>query len=260
MELLGPKTGVIVAGGAAGIGHATCLALAEHGRPVAVWDVQAEAAHETAAMCRDRFGVKGDVQLVDLADQAAVEKAVPASVGALGGVGALAYCAGVNGWRAGPSRVATDEWDHVMNVNLRGPATLIRLLVPALKAANPGSAIVVLSSASILDTSTWRDPTYLSSKMGLLGLARGMARGLAGDGIRVNVICPGTTDSALFREGLAQSGSTVEDVENLIPLGRLGDPMDIARAIRFLLSDEAAFITGTNLVVDGGRTCGGWTQ
>jgi NAD(P)-dependent dehydrogenase (short-subunit alcohol dehydrogenase family) len=133
----------------------------------------------------------------------------------------------------------------------------MRLLVPALKDANPGSAVVVLSSASTLDTSTWADPAYLVSKTGLVGLARAMARGLASDRLRVNVVTPGTIDTQLFRAGLAHAGGRAEDAAKTIPLGRVGDPMDVARAIRFLLSDEAAFITGANLVVDGGRTSAG---
>ncbi|OHV43562.1 SDR family oxidoreductase [Pseudofrankia sp. BMG5.36] len=257
MELLGPKTPVIVAGGATGIGRGTCLALAEHGRPVAVWDIQGDAAHETASECRDRFGVSTDVQVVDLVDDKAVEVAATASVAALGGVGALAYCAGINAWAEGPHEVASGAWDRVMGVNLRGAAVLIRLLIPALKRANPGSAIVVTSSASTFDGSTWRDPAYLTSKTGLVGLARAMARGLAEDGIRVNVATPGTIDTPLLREGLASSGGTVGDTAKLVPLGRVGDPWDVGRAIRFLLSDEASFITGTNLVVDGGRTSAG---
>jgi NAD(P)-dependent dehydrogenase (short-subunit alcohol dehydrogenase family) len=257
MEMLGPKTPVIVAGGASGIGRGTCLALAEHGRAVAVWDVQDEAAHEVAAECRNRFGVQTDVQVVDLADESASEAAVAATMAALGGVGALAYCAGVNAWYEGPDQVGSRGWEHVMGVNLRGAAILTRLLIPALKAANPGSGIVVVSSASTFDGSTWRDPAYLASKTGLVGLARAMARGLAADGIRVNVVTPGTVDTPLFRQGIAAAGGRAEDTVKLVPLGRLGQPSDLGRAIRFLLSEEASFITGTNLVVDGGRTSAG---
>ena len=179
------------------------------------------------------------------------------SLATLGQVGALAYCAGINSWEEGPYDVPGAGWDKVVAVNLRGPATLISLLAPAMKAAAPGSAVVLLSSASIVDMGSWRDPAYVSSKTGLLGLGRAMSRALAADGIRVNVISPGTTDSALFRRGLEGIGYSVEDVVTQIPLGRLGDPVDIAHAVRFLLSDEASFITGVNLVVDGGRTVGG---
>jgi NAD(P)-dependent dehydrogenase (short-subunit alcohol dehydrogenase family) len=113
------------------------------------------------------------------------------------------------------------------------------------------------SSASVIDIGSWRDPTYIAAKTGVVGLGRALARGLAGDGIRVNVVCPGTTDTELFREGLRSNGWTEEQIARQVPLGRIGQPADIARAIRFLLSDEAAYITGANLVVDGGRTVGG---
>lgn len=258
MEMLGPTTPVIVTGGASGIGRGTCLALAEHGRPVAVWDIQEHEAHETAAECTERFGVKTHVQVVDLADERALERAVAATVAALGGVGGLAYCAGVNAWYEGPDQVGGKGWEHVMGVNLRGPAILMRLLVPALKAAGPGAAIALASSASTFDTGTWRDPAYLTSKTGLIGLARAMAKGLAADGIRVNVVTPGTIDTPLFRRGIASApGSSAEATARTVPLGRLGEPIDLGRAIRFLLSDEASYITGTNLVVDGVRTSAG---
>src|SRR5437868_1733705 len=119
MEMLGPRTPVIVAGGATGIGRGTCLALAEHGRPVAVWDIQEEEAHETAAECRERFGVQTDVQVVDLANEQALDTAIAATLAALGGAGGLAYCAGVNAWYEGPGEVGGRGWEHVMGVNLR---------------------------------------------------------------------------------------------------------------------------------------------
>ncbi len=257
MQMLGPATPVIVAGGASGIGHGTCLALAEHGRPVAVWDIQEKEAREVAAECGERFGVKTDVQVVDLSDGRALLAAVAATVAALGAVGGLAYCAGVNAWYEGPDQVGGAGWEHVMGVNLRGAAVLMRLLVPTLKAANPGSAIALASSASTFDAGTWRDPAYLASKMGLIGLARAMAKGLAADGIRVNVITPGSIDTPLLRKGVAAAGGSAERTAQTVPLGRLGEPIDVGRAIRFLLSDEASFVTGTNLVVDGGRTSAG---
>jgi NAD(P)-dependent dehydrogenase (short-subunit alcohol dehydrogenase family) len=257
MEMLGPRTPVIVAGGATGIGRGTCLALAEHGRPVAVWDIQENEAHDTAAECRERFGVPTDVQVVDLANEQALEAAVDATVAALGSVGGLAYCAGVNAWYEGPEQVGGKGWEHVMGVNLKGPAMLMRLLIPALKAAGPGSAITLASSASTFDTGTWRDPAYLTSKTGLIGLGRAMAKGLAADGIRVNVVTPGTIDTPLFRKGIAAANGSAEATARTVPLGRLGEPIDLGRAIRFLLSDEASFITGANLVVDGGRTSAG---
>lgn len=239
------------------MGRAACLALAEQGRPVSVWDIQDEAARATAAECHERFGVVADAQMVDLRDEAAMAAAVASSRGALGNIGALAYCAGVNSWNKDVEQLAGPSWDFVMDVNLRGPARLIGLLLPHLKEAGPGAAVVMLSSASVIDNGSWRDAAYVAAKTGLLGLNRALSRQLAGDGVRVNVICPGTTDSALFRRGLEGIGYSIDDIIKQIPLGRVGQPEDIAHSIRFLLSDEASFITGVNLVVDGGRTAGG---
>ena len=93
--------------------------------------------------------------------------------------------------------------------------------------------------------------------MGLIGLTRALAKGLAGDGIRVNVVTPGTIDTPLFRRGIESAGGSAEATAAVVPLGPLGQPIDVGRAIRFMLSDEASFITGSNLVVDGGRTSAG---
>jgi NAD(P)-dependent dehydrogenase (short-subunit alcohol dehydrogenase family) len=257
MEMLGPKTPVIVTGGASGVGRGACLALAEHGRPVAVWDIQEQLAHDVAAECRALYGVATHVQVVDLADDSALKTGVAATIAALGGVGGLAYCAGINAWGESTHDVGGSGWDRVMAVNLRGAAVLMRLLIPALKTANPGSAITLCSSASTFDTGTWGDPAYLTSKTGLIGLARAMAKGLGSDGIRVNVVTPGTVDTPLFRQGISHAGGSAEATAKSVPLGHLGAPLDLGRAIRFLLSDEASFVTGTNLVVDGGRTSAG---
>lgn len=256
MEMLGPHTPVIVTGGASGVGRGTCTALAEHGRAIAVWDVQLELAQEVATECRERFGVAAQAVHVDLGDERSLEAAVAETLVEFESVGALAYCAGVNAWHEGPDAVGGPGWEHVMGVNLYGPARLIRMLLPTLKTC-PGAAITLASSASTFDTGTWRDPAYLSSKMGLIGLGRAMAKGLAADGIRVNVVTPGTIDTPLFRHGIASANGSAEATALNIPLGRLGQPIDVGRAIRFLLSDEASFITGTNLVVDGGRTSAG---
>jgi NAD(P)-dependent dehydrogenase (short-subunit alcohol dehydrogenase family) len=256
MEMLGPKTPVVVTGGASGIGRGTCLALAEQGRPVAIWDVQEDLAQEAAEECRARFGVPVHVQRVDLADEQALKVAVNDTAASLGTIGALAYCAAVNAWQEGPDDVGGAGWDHVMSVNLHGPAVLIRLLAPLLR-ANSSSAIALVSSASTIYAGAWRDPAYVASKTGLVGLARAMAKALAGDGIRVNLVTPGTIDTPLFRKGLEHVSLSGEQAAGNIPLGRLGQPSDLGRAIRFLLSDEASFITGTNIVVDGGRTCAG---
>ncbi len=145
-----------------------------------------------------------------------------------------------------------ESWDEVLDVNLRAAAILTRELHPSLIEANPGSAIVYVSSIEAFVANPFL-PAYGASKAGLLGLARSAATLLGADGIRVNAICPGTVDTPLLAPLLEIPGAK----ENLIartPLGRLAQPQEIATVVRFLLSDEAAYVTGASLVVDGGMT------
>jgi NAD(P)-dependent dehydrogenase (short-subunit alcohol dehydrogenase family) len=242
---------VVVTGGGSGIGRATCLALAEAGRPVAVWDIDAAGARRTARDCVAGHQVAAIGLGVDVADTAALPRAVERSLAAVGAIGGLVHSAGVAG--AAPVTAVDDElWDGVLDVNLRAAATLTRALHPALCGAGPGSAIVYVSSIEGFVGNTWL-AAYCASKAGLLGLTRSAAHTLGPDGIRVNSVCPGAVDTPLLAPLLAMPG-TRESLEQRTPLGRLAQPEDVARAVRFLLSDDAAYVTGTSLVVDGGLT------
>lgn len=245
-----PATPVVVTGGGSGIGRATCIALAEVGRPVAAWDLNGAGAKETAALCAD-LGVATHAVEIDVRDQAAIEAATAGTVDALGGVGGLCHAAGV----AGPMPVDfIDEatWDAVLDVNLRAQAFLVRALLPALKAANPGSAVVGIASVEAI-LGNGMIPAYCSSKAGLLGLTRSLAHRLAVDSIRVNAVCPGAVDTPMLAPALAFPEARAT-IESKIPLARVCDPSEIAKAVRFLLSDDASYVHGTALVVDGGMT------
>jgi NAD(P)-dependent dehydrogenase (short-subunit alcohol dehydrogenase family) len=249
-SLLGsPSSGVVVTGGASGIGRATCLALAEVGRPVAAWDRDADGARETARRCTEQHGVAAFARGVDVTDSASFEAAVGETLEAIGPVGGLVHAAGVGG--PGPVTMVDEEsWDGVLDVNLRAGALLTRALHPALVAAGPGSAIVHISSIEGFVGNTFL-AAYCSSKAGLLGLTRASAHTLGPEQIRVNAICPGAVDTPLLAPLLALPGAR-DSLESRTPLGRLAEPEDIARVARFLLSDQAAYITGASLVVDGG--------
>jgi NAD(P)-dependent dehydrogenase (short-subunit alcohol dehydrogenase family) len=251
MSPLTPATGVVVTGGASGIGRATCVALAEAGRPVAPWDVNGAAAKETADECASRFGVPVFAAEVDVREQAAIEAAVSATVDALGTVGGLVHAAGV----AEPMPIDfMDEaaWDAVLDVNLRAEAFLVRALLPALKAAGPGAAVVGISSVEAL-VGNGMIPAYCASKAGLLGLTRALAHRLGIDGIRINAICPGAIDTPMLAPLLAIPEARAR-LEERIPLSRVADPSEIGRVARFLLSDDASYIHGAAIVVDGGMT------
>jgi NAD(P)-dependent dehydrogenase (short-subunit alcohol dehydrogenase family) len=245
-----PKTGVIITGGGSGIGEATALALAEAERPVAIWDVNGEAAQRVAKDVSERFGVQACGVAIDVQDTAAFAYAIAQSRDAMGSIGALVHGAGVAG--VSPISELDDVvWDTVQHIHLKAAALLIRDLVPDLT-GNPGSAVVVISSIEGLVASA-AVPAYCSAKAGLLGLARSTAVGLAGRGVRANAVCPGYVDTPMLRPAFSQPG-LLEACEARIPLQRLGRPEDIARTIRFLLSDDAAYITAAEIVIDGGVT------
>jgi NAD(P)-dependent dehydrogenase (short-subunit alcohol dehydrogenase family) len=248
-----PATGVVVSGGGSGIGRACCLALAEVGRPVAAWDVNGDGADETAARCREH-GVTATSATVDVTDAAAVATARDATAAAVGSIGGLVHAAGI----VRPvldDAVDLDTWDDVLAVNLRAAALLVSALLPALRDASPGSAIVGISSIEGLIGHGFI-PSYVSSKHGLIGLTRSLAHRLGPDRIRANAVCPGYIDTPMLAPTIVTPEARAS-FERKVPLGRLGEPHDVARAVRFLLSDEAEYVNGAVIVVDGGVTAVG---
>jgi NAD(P)-dependent dehydrogenase (short-subunit alcohol dehydrogenase family) len=242
---------VVITGGASGIGLATALALAQVGRAVAIWDREGAAARRAAARCMDEYGVRAVGIKVDVTKTSTLKAAVRRSLAELGPIGGLVHSAGIIG-PAPITLIDDDSWDEVLDVNLRAAATVTRELHPALVEANPGSAIVYISAIESAVGSPLLS-AYGASKAGLLGLTRSVCAFLGPHGIRVNSVCPGAVDTPLLAPLLVAPGAK----EHLIartPLGRLAQPEDIAAVVRFLLSDEAAFVTGTSIVVDGGMT------
>jgi len=245
---------VVVTGGGSGIGRATCEALAEAGRPVAVWDRDGASATDTARHCKEQHGVKTFAVELDVTETDALPGALERTRRALGPIGGLVHSAGIGG-PASVTDVDEAGWDEVLSVNLRAGAMLIRVLTPALREAGPGAGIVLISSIEGLVGHSWL-AAYCASKAGLIGLTRSAALALGPDGIRVNVVCPGAVDTELMAPLLQMPGAR-EQLESVTPLGRVAQPDEIASVIRFLLSDDARFVTGATLVVDGGMTAGG---
>jgi NAD(P)-dependent dehydrogenase (short-subunit alcohol dehydrogenase family) len=246
-----PGTGVLITGGGSGIGRETALALAEVGRPVAIWDIDANRAEETATMCRDRHGGVAEWSVVDVADTSAVEAGVPAAALALGSLGGFVHAAGVSG--AMPVDLIDDQlWDTTLNVNLRAAAMICRALIEPFRQAGPGSAVVLISSIEGLFGSAFLT-AYCASKGGVLGVMRSLAQRYAGEGFRVNAVCPGAVETPMLAPAFELPGFR-QQLEERTPLQRVSTPDEIARPIRFLLSEEASFITGAHLTIDGGLT------
>ena len=244
-----PDTGVVVTGAASGIGRACALALAEAGRPVACWDLDGAGAEKAAAEASDRFGVSSHAATVDVSETACFPGVIEAARQHIGPIGGLVHAAGVS--RTEPvDALDEDNWAAVVDVNLRAYLLLVRALLPDLR-ANPGSAIVGIASINaILGNAV--NPAYGASKAGLLGASRSMADRLADDGIRVNSICPGDIRTPMLMPVVESGNEAGQRMVATAMLGRLGEPEEIGRVARFLLSDDASYITAEELVVDGG--------
>jgi NAD(P)-dependent dehydrogenase (short-subunit alcohol dehydrogenase family) len=253
-ELLGtPSTPVVVTGGASGIGAATCRALAGVGRAVAVWDLNAEGAAGVAAECAAHFGVASTYLALDVRDEGAIHAGVEPTLAALGAVGGLVHAAGIPMAAGHPLEAA--GFDTVLQIHVRAQANLVQAFLPALR-AQPGSAIVGISSIEGL-IGHGNIPAYTAAKHAVIGLTRALAHALAVDGIRANAVCPGFVDTPMFAPIIAAPEVRAR-YEASIPMKRLAQPDEIARVVRFLLSDEAAYVHGTTVVVDGGfLTAGG---
>lgn len=244
-----PATGVIVTGGASGIGRASAEALAEVGRPVAIWDLSPEKTEAVAKEIAAKCGVATVSAGFDVRDSSRYAAAIDAAREVLGSVGGLVHSAGV----ADPIPVDDlDEqsWDRVLDINLRSQALLVKALLADLR-RHPGSAIVGIASINAI-LGNGANPAYSASKAGLLGLTRSLADRLGADGIRVNAVCPGYIRTPMQDEAMGAVPQLEEMYTRQAMLGRMGEAKEIGRVVRFLMSEQASFITAEAVVVDGG--------
>lgn len=243
-----PDTGVVITGAASGIGRACAVALASIRRPVAMWDIQEHQARELAAELASRYDVTAVGLGVDVADPAAIESAADRSRELLPSVGGLVHAAGVVA-EVTVAEITPKHWDRVQNVNLRAMVLAVRCLLPDLR-RHPGSAVVGIASINAT-LGNALVPAYSASKGGMLSLVRSLADDLGRDGVRVNAVSPGQILTPMLASVVEQLPAGT--FERRILLGRLGRPEEVANVVRFLLSDEASYITATELVVDGGN-------
>ena len=249
---------VIVTGAAAGIGRATALRFAAEGCRVAAFDVNAAAGDALVAAIEEK-GAAGRFAAVNVADAASVEAGVADVVAAWGRVDVLVNNAGIlrDGqlvkWKDGAVQQAmSDEaWDAVLGVNLKGVFHCTRAVVPHMIAGGGG---VVLNASSVVGLyGNFGQTNYVASKAGVIGVTRTWARELGKHGIRVNAVAPGFVATEILRD---MPPKILDSMVGHTPLGRIGRPEDIANAYAWLASDQASFVTGHCLSVDGGVVVG----
>jgi len=238
---------VIVTGGASGIGAATVAAFAAAGARVVLADVDETRGAEVAA------GTGAELQRVDVADAGALAACVTAAAARHGRLDVLvsnAFATGVGG----VERLPLGQWQRTLDVTLTPVFTGLAAAAPIMRAQG-GGAIVNVASVSGLGGDRGL-AAYNAAKAGVINLTRTAALELASAGIRVNAVCPGLIDTPSLARALERRPQRAAVVRAAVPLARFGLPEEVARAILFLASDDATYVTGTTMVVDGGLTAG----
>lgn len=246
----------LITGGGSGIGEAAALLFAREGAPVVVADHDLSRATDVAVRIRSEGGVAIDID-GDVSVDEDARKMVQAAVDSFGRLDVVVNSAGVTARNAlGPDATPEAVWDRVIEVNLKGSYLVAWHAVEQMKRSGGGSIINLSSIMGLVGYPRGMGGgfnPYPASKGGIVQLTKSMAIDLAPEGIRVNCICPGFTETRLT-ETLLSDAEMKLALENRHPMGRLGQPQEIAYAALYLASDESSFVTGIALAVDGGYT------
>ncbi len=241
---------VIVTGGAYGIGRAIVSRFATEGDRVVIADINAERGRQLEQSVTNSIFKQTDVQ-----DEEQIRELIKFTVKQFGAIDVLCSNAGIERYQTA-DQYSADDWSSIIDTNLRAAFLLAKYAFPYLR-ERKGSIVFTASVQAIANEKNIS--VYASSKAGLLGLMRGMAVDFGSQGVRVNAVCPGATFTGMMEVALqseADPGAMLRRLASAIPLGRVGAPEDVANAVYFLASSQAAYITGTHLVVDGGVLAG----
>jgi 3-oxoacyl-[acyl-carrier protein] reductase len=234
----------LIIGAARGIGAGIAERFIEEGAKIVIADSETAAGEETAKRLGGRFVA------IDVSKKADAERAVAEALKAYGKLDILVQNAGIYPWTL-IENIDPDEWDKVLSVNLKGTFLSAQAALPHMKARKSGRMIFTSSITGPRVTSPGHGH-YSASKAGINGFIKAAALEFSFYGITVNGVEPGN----ILTEGMKahRSAAFIKSMEDAVPLGRLGTPRDIANAVLFLASDDASYITGTTIVVDGGQT------
>ena len=254
------KIGIVTAAGS-GMGRAGAITFAREGAAVGVVDVDRAAAEKVAGEITAAGG-RAVAIVADLSRDADAKRIVGDTAKAFGGLDFLWNHVGHPG-PAAFEGLDLREWDNAVTLNLRTVIVTTEAALPEMRARGGGALLYTASTSGI--SGSQFSPVYSAVKHGVVGLVRGLAKRYAKEKIRANAICPGPIDTPMLRVFVArpdQQSTAGMDKEMLVktrggqtPMGRPGQPQEVANAALFLLSDEASFVTGAYLTVDGGATC-----
>lgn len=242
---------MIVTGAGSGIGRAAAKLLADAGCKVTVADFDERTGHETREIITESGGQAQFVH-VDVADEASVRNMVEKAVETFGGLDGACNAAGIPQVGKLLHEVSLDEWDRCHAVNLRGLFLCNKYQILAMLVRGAGSIVNIASTAASVGFPNGSE--YCASKAGVMGLVRSAAIDYATKGIRVNAVLPGGTLTPMLKHAMEQDQGLEAALAAVHPMHRFGEPEEIASAARWLLSDEATFVTGAAFAIDGGHT------
>ena len=245
----------LVTGAGSGIGRASATAFARAGAAVAVVDINGEGGRETVALIESEVPGAAHYFSCDVADEEAVASLVAIVTQTLGRLDAAHNNAGISPMTGGVVECERDMWDRILAVNLTGVWLGMKYEIPAmLQSAGRGAIVNTSSGAGIQGVAGL--PAYVASKHGVAGLTKSAALEYATRGVRVNAVCPGTTLTEFLKEKVDAGFYSVEGMAANCPMRRLADPSEIAAAAVWLCSDDASFVTGVVMPVDGATVAG----
>lgn len=241
--------GAFVTGAAGGIGREVAIALAQAGARVAVVDLDQAACEQVVAELE-----RPDEHLAigaDLTDLAAHDELLGRAAQQLGRLDVLVCCAAILRRRNSIDEVTEEDWDAQFDINLKAVFFLNRAAATLFRGAGRGGRIVNFTSQGWWSGGFGGSVVYAASKGGIVSMSRGLARSLAPYGITVNSVSPGAADTAMMRSGMTDEG--LAKFVEMIPLGRMAEPSEVASTVLFLASDLAGYVTGATLNVSGGQ-------
>jgi NAD(P)-dependent dehydrogenase (short-subunit alcohol dehydrogenase family) len=243
---------VLITGGSSGIGHATALAFAKEGAKVVVADVVDNRDKETIKTIKDKNRQAVFIR-TDISRPTDVENMVKTTVEIYGRIDILFNNAGIAGYPVRLAELSVEDWDRVIDINLKGVFLGSKYTIPVM--LEQGKGVIINNASSSGITPIPRVSVYAAAKAGVIQLTKAMAIEYGGANIRVNCICPGFIETPMTSI-IIPPDSESRDYSHLWPLTKPGNPEDIAKAALYLASDDSSFVTGTSLVVDGGWLAG----